>query len=50
MMENYLKKNYKTLVLSIICGKCRINDDKIFKEEESIRIKKVFDLINNMKV
>ena len=26
----------QTLVLSIICNKCSSNDEKIFKEEESI--------------
>ena len=28
----------KTLVLSIICSKCKNEDEKIFKEEESIEI------------
>ena len=28
----------KTLVLSIICGKCGIDNDRIFKEEESREI------------
>ena len=28
----------KTLVLSIICNKCKSEDEKIFKEEESIVI------------
>ena len=38
----------KTLVLSIICGKCENRDEKIFKEEESIEILKIFGLINNI--
>ena len=28
----------KTLVLSIICSKCKNENEKIFKEEESIEI------------
>ena len=36
------------LVLSIICDKCGSNDEKIFKEEESIEILKILGLINNM--
>ena len=35
----------KTLVLSIICSKCKIEDEKIFTEEESLEISKIFDLI-----
>ena len=31
----------KTLVLSIICNKGGSNDEKIFKEEESIEILKI---------
>ena len=38
----------KTLVLSIICSKCKNEDDKIFKEEESIEILKILGLINNI--
>ena len=30
----------KTLVLPIICSKCKNEDEKIFKEEESIEILK----------
>ena len=29
----------KTLVLSIICSKCKNEDEKLFKEEESLDIK-----------
>ena len=38
----------KTLVLSIICSKCKNEDEKIFNEEESIKILKIFCLINNI--
>ena len=40
----------KTLVLSIICSKCGSKDEKIFKEEESIKILKIFGLINNIEL
>ena len=36
----------KTLVLSIICSKCKNEDEKIFKEEESIQILKILGLNN----
>ena len=35
----------KKLALSIICIKCEYEDEKIFKEEESIEILKIFGLI-----
>ena len=38
----------KTLVLSIIGSKCKNEDEKIFKEEESIEILKILGLINNI--
>ena len=38
----------KTLVLSIICSKCKNEDEKIFKEEESIEILKILVLIYNI--
>ena len=38
----------KTLVLSIICSKCKNEDQKIFKKEESIEILKILGLINNV--
>ena len=38
----------KTLVLSIICSKCKNEDAKIFKEEDSIEIIKILGLINNI--
>ena len=37
----------KTLFLSIICGKCGSNDDKMLKEKESSKIIKILGLINN---
>ena len=38
----------KTLVLSIICSKCKNEDEKLFKEEESVEILKIFGLIQNV--
>ena len=38
----------KALALSIICSKCKNEDEKIFKEEESIEILKIFGLIHNI--
>ena len=38
----------KTLVLSITCSKCKIEDEKVFKEEESIEILKILGLIKNI--
>ena len=38
----------KTLVLSIICSKCKNEDEKLFKEEESIEILKIIRLIENI--
>ena len=38
----------KTLVLSIICSKCKQEDKKIFKEEASIEIFKILGLIGNI--
>ena len=35
----------KTLVLLIICSKCKNEDEKIYQEEESIEILKTVDLI-----
>ena len=36
------------LVLSIVCDKCHSNDEKMFKEDESIEILNILNLINNM--
>ena len=38
----------RILPFSSICKKCRSEDEKIFKEEESIEILKIIGLINNM--
>ena len=38
----------KTLVLSIVCNICEVEDENIFKEEESIWISKIIGLINNI--
>ena len=38
----------KTLVLSIICSKCKNEYEKTFKEEESIEILTNLGLINNI--
>ena len=35
----------KTLVLLIICSKCKNEDEKIYQEEESIEILKILGLI-----
>ena len=37
----------KILVLSIICSKCKNQDEKIFIEEKSIEILKILGLIEN---
>ena len=38
----------KTLVLSIICSKCKNEDEKLFKEEQSIEILKILGSIENI--
>ena len=38
----------KTLVLFTICVKCKNEEEKIFKEEESIQILKILGLIENI--
>ena len=38
----------KTLVISNICSKCKNQDEKTSKEEESIEILKIIGLINNI--
>ena len=35
----------KTLVFPIICSKCKNEDEKLFKEEESIEILKILGLL-----
>ena len=39
----------KTLVVSIICKKCKNEDEKLFKEKESIEILKVLGFIENIR-
>ena len=38
----------KTLVFPVICSKCNNEDEKIFKEEESVEILKNLGLIKNI--
>ena len=38
----------KTLVCPIICDKCGIIDETIFKEKESTEILKILGLVNNI--
>ena len=38
----------KTIVLIIICNKCKNEDRKIFKEEESIELSQIFNLIKGI--
>ena len=38
----------KALVLSVICSKCKNEDEKSFKEEKSIEILKILGLIENI--
>ena len=38
----------KTLVPSIICSKCKNEDETLFKEEESIEMLKIIGLIESI--
>ena len=38
----------KTLVLSITCSKCKNENEKMFKEEETIKILKILCVIGNI--
>ena len=38
----------KTLILSIICSKCKNEDEKVFKQEEWIWMLKILDLIEKI--
>ena len=38
----------KTLVLSIICSKCESEDEKIFKEEQSMEILRILGSFKNI--
>ena len=44
--RNFEKK--KKSILSIICRKCKNEEEKIFKEEELIEILKILYLIENI--
>ena len=44
-MENWKNLKYHTLVFSIICSKCKNDDEKLFKEEESIKVLKILGFI-----
>ena len=39
---------FEKTVFSIICNKCKNEDEKTFKEEESIEILKILGLIENI--
>ena len=41
-------RKFETLLLSIICGKGKNKDEKLFKEEQSIEILKILGLIENI--
>ena len=43
----YHKKKKKNLVLSVVCSNCKKEDEKIFKEEESIELLKILGLITD---
>ena len=43
-----LKKKKKKSILSIICRKCKNEEEKIFKKEELIEILKILCLIENI--
>ena len=38
----------RTLVFSIICSRCKNEDETLFKEEESIEILKILGLLVNL--
>ena len=38
----------ETLVFSIICSACDIEDEKIFKEEESIKVLRTLGFVKNV--
>ena len=46
--RNFEKKKIKKSILSIICRKCKNEEEKIFKEEELIEILKILCLIENI--
>ena len=46
--EKKKKKKKKKSILSIICRKCKNEEEKIFKKEELIEILKILCLIENI--
>ena len=44
----HISQEKKTLFLFTICSKCKNQDEKLFKEEESIEILKVLGLIESI--
>ena len=38
----------KTLLLTITCSKCKDEDEKMFKEEDSVEVLKILGLIENI--
>ena len=46
--EKQISNIFEKTVLSIICSKCKNEDEKIFKEEKSIEILKILYLIENI--
>ena len=45
---NILNLLEKTLVLPIICSNCKNEDEKLFKEKESIEMLKILGVIENI--
>ena len=42
------RKLVRKLVFSIICGKCKSENEKLFKQKESFKIWKILGLIENI--
>ena len=42
-LKYHTSSKKKTLVLSLICSKCKNEDETLFKEEESIEILKILN-------
>ena len=47
-LKSHTSKKKKKIVPSIFCSKYKNEEQKIFREEESIEILKILDLINNI--
>ena len=43
-ISHFIEKN---LVISVVCSNCKKEDEKIFKEEESIELLKILGLITD---